>query len=244
MSGYVRIHRPLFEDHPAFRNDAEAMAFAWLIVKAAWQPAKVRYKGRILFLDRGQVAVSVRDFASAMDRDKAWVERLLKRLRDEAMLTTRNETGVTVITICNYNEYQADVGSRETADETPRETGARQERDTEQRIEEGKNISSEPKGSSPRAWVCPVGVPSQVWVDLLANRKRKRHANTATAWRRFQNDLSRVSAQTGIPPPKLIEHAAAHGWAGIYEPGNYGNERSDRDPTTAALERLLGGGAG
>jgi hypothetical protein len=143
VSGYVRIHRPLFEDHPAFRNGAEAMAFAWLIVKAAWQPVKVRYKDRIIFLDRGQVAVSVRDFARAVDRDKAWIERLLKRLKSEAMIATRNETGVTVITICKYGEYQADVAARETVVETPRETEPRQGRDTEQGREEREEEESQ-----------------------------------------------------------------------------------------------------
>jgi len=37
----------------------------------------VRYKDRSIILERGQLAVSIRDFADAMDRDKAWIERLL-----------------------------------------------------------------------------------------------------------------------------------------------------------------------
>lgn len=131
MSGYVRIHRKLL-GHPVFRNDAEAMAFAWLVVRAAWRPCRVRYKDRLIGLDRGQLAVSVRDFAAAMDRDKAWIERLLKRLRAETMVETRNETGVNIVSICNYEEYQAIVQSRET----PVDTEARQGRDTEQGIEE------------------------------------------------------------------------------------------------------------
>lgn len=79
---------------------------------------------------------------------------------------------------------------------------------------------SEPIGSSPqsRPWSLPVGVSLQVWTDFLSNRKRKKAGNTPTAWTKFRNDLRRVSSQTGIPPPKLIEHAAASGWAGIYDP--------------------------
>jgi DNA-binding transcriptional regulator YhcF (GntR family) len=141
MSGYVRIHRDLI-GHPAFRSDAEAMAFAWMIVRAQWKPVRVRYKDRILSLQRGQLAISVRDFAAAMDRDKAWVERLFKRLAAETMIETRSETGVSVITICNYDNYQAETETRETVDETPRETDARQTRDTEQRREEVKEEST------------------------------------------------------------------------------------------------------
>ena len=89
---------------------------------------------------------------------------------------------------------------------------------------------SEPSGSSPspRAWALPVGVSLQVWQDFLKNRKRKNLSNTETAWKGFCDDLKRVSTQSGIPPPKLIEHAAAKGWGGIYDPRDEGNGRTDR----------------
>lgn len=136
-AGYVRIYRSLL-GHAAFRNDAEAMAFGWMIARAAWKPARVRYKGHVVSLDRGQLAISVRDFAAAMDRDKAWIERLLARLRRETMIETASETGVNVVTICKYNDYQAEPERRETPAETLPDTRARQAQDTEQRIEESK----------------------------------------------------------------------------------------------------------
>jgi hypothetical protein len=242
VSGYVRLYRSLVNEHPAFRNDAEAMAFAWLVAKAAWQPTRVRYKERIIALDRGQLAVSQRDMARSLDRDKAWVERLWKRLKAEAMIGVDSEAGVAVITICKYEQYQSRGLGREALDEAPEEAGARQGQGTEQVREEVKKISSEPKGSSPRAWVCPLGVPSQVWADLLGNRKRKRLGLSATAWKHFNDDLARVSIQTGIPPPQLIEQCTAKGWGAIYDPRNNRDDRTDRDSTTVALERLFGGG--
>lgn len=137
MSGYVRIHRTLI-GHPAFRNDAEALAFAWLVVRAQWKPTRVRYKERAIELERGQVAISQRDMARALDRDKAWVERLWKRLRAEAMINVASEAGVAVITICKYEQYQANSDTREAVDEAPPEAGARQGQGTEQIREEGK----------------------------------------------------------------------------------------------------------
>ena len=72
--GYVQIYRSLL-DHHAFRNQAEAMAFAALILRASWRPSQLRYKGRSISLQRGQLAVSIRDLANDLDRDKAWIER-------------------------------------------------------------------------------------------------------------------------------------------------------------------------
>ena len=150
MSGYARFHRSLI-GHPAFRNDAEAMAFAYMVLRASWKPARVRYKGKAISLNRGQLAMSVRDLAEAMDRDKGWVERLLKRLKFETMCETRAETGVLVITICNYEKYQAANDERETPGKTPDETDARQTQDTEQGTEEGKKERTLPSGRGARA---------------------------------------------------------------------------------------------
>lgn len=141
-AGYVRIYRSLL-GHPAFRNDAEALAFAWMVIRAQWRPTRVRYKDRIIQLHRGQLAISVRDMANALDRDKAWVERLWKRLKSETMLETASATGVSVVTICNYDDYQGDRDTDEAVRETPRETDARQARDTEQRREKGKKVIEE-----------------------------------------------------------------------------------------------------
>jgi hypothetical protein len=157
MAGYARIHRALL-DHPAFRSDAEAMAFAWLVLRASWRPVRVRYKGKGIDLARGQLAVSVRDFAAAMDRDRGWTERLIKRLKSERMIATAAGLGVLVITICNYDVYQAE---REGA-ATPATTAARQPRDTEQRREESKegNLPLKAAGGSsqgylPEGWTPP-----------------------------------------------------------------------------------------
>ena len=163
MSGYVRIHRALL-GHPAFRNESETMAFAWLIARAAWKPARVRYKGHSINLKRGQVAISQRDMAAAFDRDKAWIERLWKRLKSEAMIETQVEAGVAVITICNYTQFQATGDDDEAVGEAPREAGneaaARQRRGTEQRREEVKKEDQAPRASArePRlpADVCAV----------------------------------------------------------------------------------------
>lgn len=137
-AGYVRLYRSLL-GHAAFRNDAEAMAFAWMIARAAWRPVRVRYKERSIELARGQLVTSVRDLATALDRDKAWVERLLGRMRTERMIETSRGTSASIITIVNYDAFQGSTDGDESSFQTPKkrdtretpdETAARTERET------------------------------------------------------------------------------------------------------------------
>lgn len=144
-AGYVLLHRSLL-GHAAFRNESETMAFAWLVMRAAWRPTRVRYKGHSITLQRGQLAISQRDMAAAFDRDKAWIERLWKRLKSEAMIETAAEAGVAVITVCNYAKYQAiaDLGEApaEAAREAENEAGVRQRRGTEQEEKKGITLNA------------------------------------------------------------------------------------------------------
>jgi DNA-binding transcriptional regulator YhcF (GntR family) len=198
MSGYVRIHRTLL-GHPAFRNDAEAMAFAWMVAKAAWRQTRVRYKGHAISLNRGQLSVSVRDMAAALDRDKAWVERLWKRLKAESMIETVVETKVTVVTIRKYDEYQADndIGEtpRKTSRETVNETPARQSRDTEQEEKKGSK-SSEDKSSGQSPAIDPVKSLFDLGVAILtdASIPEKEARSLVGKWRKQKTDAEVLTA--------------------------------------------------
>jgi hypothetical protein len=239
VSGYVRIHRSLI-GHPAFRNDAEAMAFAWLVAKAAWKQSRVRYKERAIILARGQLAISVRDFANAMDRDKAWIERLLKRLRAETMIETVCETGVNVITICNYSEYQTDQVLCETPRETPNKTEARQAQDTEQEREEVNKQNSEPKGSSQK-FVLPSDIPAEQWGAWLEARKKIRKSPTDHAKSLAVAELRRLRDEEGWPPGDVLNHCTMNSYQGIFPPNRKSkNDRSDKAPVAEAFNRIFG----
>jgi len=69
----------------------------------------------------------------------------------------------------------------------------------------------------------PDWADAQVWADFLANRKRKRLANTATAHKRFLADIAAL-ADEEWPPGRLLEHAVARGWGAIFDPRDR-NER-------------------
>lgn len=240
MSGYVRLHRSLL-GHPAFRNDAEAMAFAWMVAKAAWKPTRVRYKERALRLERGQLAVSQRDMARALDRDKAWIERLWKRLKSEAMIKVGVEAGVALITICKYDKYQCNSKPDEASGEAPSEAGARQGQGTEQGREEGKKKEGESNDSPCKPFDCPPDVDPLHWRDFLANRKTKRLTNSETAYRAQLKALAELSDEQWTAD-RLVQHAAAKGWGSINDPrGDRNGKRTGNGlaTVTSAVQSIL-----
>lgn len=217
MSGYALIHRRLLGHH-AFRNDAEAMAFGWMVIRASWKPARVRYKDRILNVGRGQLAVSVRDMAAAMDRDKAWIERLWKRLKSETMIETVTEKGVTLVTICNYDTYQASQTQDETRHETRGEISARQGRDTEQYREEVKeNKRPAPKRERSPDFDVPDWIPSEPWAAFCQMRKRKKAPVDSYVATRLFTKLERISAD-GWDVAKVLDKSTVNRWTDVYPP--------------------------
>lgn len=149
---------------------------------------------------------------------------------NSAALKLMLEKGLTlgdVVEIAAANERRADP----TAAERKRRQRTKSQRDVTRDPPNDRDILtpevSDAIASSPqlRPWALPVGVSLQVWSDFLANRKRKRLGTSDTAWKAFNDDLSRVSSQTGIPPPKLIEQCTAKGWGAIYDPRDQRNDR-------------------
>jgi len=79
------------------------------------------------------------------------------------------------------------------------------------------------------SWPCPGGVDPQHWSDLLANRRAKRMALTPTA---LEHQLRQIEKFTSDewPPGRIVQHAAAKGWAAIHDPREKHENRNGNRP--------------
>lgn len=126
--GTVNISRCLWDDE-AFAKDpfSEREAWIWLIAEASWKPRKKRVGDYIVSLERGQLAHSTRFLASAWRWTHSKTRRFLDRIEKLDLIRRKTDTGVSVISICKYNDYQngaqaADTGptqDRHTSDTNP-----------------------------------------------------------------------------------------------------------------------------
>jgi hypothetical protein len=114
---YYQMHRG-WMNSPVFRKSpySHREAWCWLIENAAWAKSRIPVEGGILTLERGQLSHSLRFLAKAWkwQSDKR-VRLFLRRLEEDKMLRIQKgrktdagkDAGQNVITICNYERYQA-----------------------------------------------------------------------------------------------------------------------------------------
>jgi len=132
--GVFAIDRGVW-DHPMLKSRepfSRREAWMWLISEAAWKPRVVMIEGRRIALERGQLVHSIRFMAEKWCWPKSNVARFLEALKTETMIGTESGTGITVITISKYNEYQRVSLPDRDSDGSDGGTEAGQERDREE----------------------------------------------------------------------------------------------------------------
>ncbi len=108
--GYYQMHRG-WQDHPVFGREpySERDAWEWLIANASHTDTVVRVAGVPVTVERGQLCYSVRFLAERWRWSKSKVHRFLGRMAKWDMIRTCAKSGTanTVVTVCNYELYQA-----------------------------------------------------------------------------------------------------------------------------------------
>lgn len=131
-------------DSPMFRDAAyeDRSAWAWMIGEARWEDGVTSIQGVPMPIKRGQFYASVRFMAKKFQWSTNRVLRFLERLKKWGSIVAETETGQTIITICNYGQYQdgrdtnGDTSGNSTGD-TPGDTSGDKLKEI-QEIQEGE----------------------------------------------------------------------------------------------------------
>ena len=154
IGGTFNVSRGIWTD-PQFPNEpfTKREAWLWLVSEASWKPRTVRVGSKVVDLERGQVAASVRFMAGAWQWEPTKVLRFLRALEGAQNIATDSATGVKRITICNYELYQSDHGQGATENATPAQQ-PRNSTATNEKKGESKGINTPlnpPRGKALRA---------------------------------------------------------------------------------------------
>jgi hypothetical protein len=194
MSFYL-MHRGWL-DHDVFGDPereplCKRAAWAWLIDHAEYAVKQVRIGRKLVTLHRGQLSYSLRFLGKSWGWHYLRVRRFLADLAERNMIETvcetARETAQTVLTICNYELYQAPTQeARNSSRDRPR--GKRDTNIKEEiRPKESKNLSS-PSTESPSLACAREAAPAgqaapaeeedfkipEKWIETVRGERRRR----------------------------------------------------------------------
>lgn len=195
-----------------FLNFRDASVWAYLTDNAAWRDnTDVRFDGRRVILMTGQVAISERFLAEGFCCDRQVIRRILEALEKDQMITRDKTHGITIITICNYREYQSSLENEKptaTAEKTQVEPRSNPN------IEEYNNSKNTTADASPAPWVI-VGYRVMDMMQVRDDPNWFGNASPAKTWLEWGADpkidiyptveaILRRDKARGRGPPKTL----------------------------------------
>lgn len=233
--------------HPAFKDEpfTEREAFLWMVGKASWKPRSVRVGNYVAETERGQLAASVRFMADVWKWPKSRVGRYLERLKNRDTVKTENGTGVLVITICSYDDFQivdeesgTVAGQQSGQNRDSSGTVAGQTRKQNKKIKKDKDIDP--------CKILQEILPEDLAKDFARHRREAAKPKlTERAARGVVNSLKEIQS-AGFCPSQAIELAIERGWKTAKldwlrnsQPKPNGGPRGGHHQQAGRLERAL-----
>lgn len=105
--GYIKLHRKIQDNWVWDEKANNASAWTDLLLMAAWSPTQKHINGQIYQLERGEIVASLRYFSNKWGWTKNKVGRFFDKLEKTGMITTKRDTQITHLTICNYDTYNS-----------------------------------------------------------------------------------------------------------------------------------------
>lgn len=155
--GYFLLHRSIFTN-PVFKAEKKYSpreAWIWLIANARFKDGEEKIENQLVNMKRGCVYTNYNTLSERWGWGKGKISGFITELETERMIEVKSERRYTIITICNYEQYQNKdllFGTR-NIEETERGTEREAERErneepkkTERHIDERMFLGKKGKG--------------------------------------------------------------------------------------------------
>lgn len=140
MSGWVKIHRKIL-DNPLYTSEPFTRIQAWidLILIANYKDGFFMQRGIRVDVKRGQVGHSIDTLAKRWKWSRGKVERFIFLLENDSQIVRQKNNVTTLLSIINYDEYQADdnTNSKANGHQTVKQTDTNKK---EKKVKEEKEI--------------------------------------------------------------------------------------------------------
>ena len=109
--GWIKVHRSLAE-HWLAEHPEKLGWWVLLLLKVAHEDKKVLAGNQLVDIKRGQMIASLSFLAELWNTSKRTAERFVALLEEDKMLSRCVRQKVTILTICNYDDYQVNKNSK------------------------------------------------------------------------------------------------------------------------------------
>jgi len=223
MSGWLKLHRSLL-DNPLWLSEPMTKGQAWvhLLLIANHRDGGFLKNGQWIEVKRGQTGESIMSLSARFGWSKNKVLRYITLLQRQRMIEVKTTHLTTIITICNYNDYQGSDTSDETPNDTPCETPYDTALGTQTRSKEVKNEKKGKKSNvrftAPTAdevyeYLTGIGIVDQVagqiavkFIDYYTSNGWRVGRNPMKDWRATARNWSRSDS---VKPKKGFDMGAA-----------------------------------
>lgn len=165
--------------------------------------------------DEGVCWPSMASLAKKCSKSERTVQGVIKELVSSGHLTRVERLGKGVLYTLHPRSGCAPAKSAPPQGTTPTPAAAA-DKPSRTIIVEEANASPTARASKTDPFPCPAGVDQIDWDALKANRKAKRAALTAGAYRQITTKLERWG-RDGWPPGPIVALAAERGWTTVFE---------------------------
>ena len=218
MPGFIKLYRGL-QNNPLWTSEPFTKGQAWvdLLLSAAYKDSFFMVHGVKVEVKRGQVGMSQLTMSKRWRWSRNKVRRFLDALEHEQMLEQQTNQLTTVVSICNYEEFQSQTKESDTTNETPNGTPNETTNGAHSRSKEGKKVNIKGSDVDFKAEAIGLGISGELWDEFIKNRKRVGASNTPVAMTTLINKLKKY-ADEGHKPSDLVELANESGWKSVYPP--------------------------
>ena len=182
MGRWIKLHCQLAH-HDLWLMEPFTRGQAWvdLLMLAQTKPGWIMVRGISVDLDRGQVGYSELSLSARWKWSRNKVRLFIDSLRKRQMVDIKKDNKTTIISVLNFDTYQA----RPTADDTADDTAEGQQKDSRRtltRIKEGKKGKNKKKDNIPHGEDRAVGDEAEFY---LTKKKRKLTGKRLLTFQRF-----------------------------------------------------------
>ena len=137
MSGYIKLYRQMMS-HPKYKDSHHMHLWVHILMKAAFSPVDVDWKGKTVRLEPGQFTAGRKQLSDETGISEQRIKTVLRRLIADSQINQQTSNKCSMFTVLNWEKYQMS-----NQPSTSHQPAINQPSTTKEEVKERKNTYSD-----------------------------------------------------------------------------------------------------